>query len=76
MNEPAFPIHPHYQGLTLRDWFAGQALCGILTCPEDHGKALNKDYQVRDALRAEQAYDYAELMLAEKAKREAKGAKS
>lgn len=33
---PAFPLQPasmpeaHYLGMTLRDWFAGQALAGLL----------------------------------------------
>lgn len=34
---PAFPLQPestpeaHYLGMTLRDWFAGQALAGLLS---------------------------------------------
>ncbi len=41
---PAFPMAPdvsgHWSGMTLRDWFAGQALAGMLTNPDDlHGAA-------------------------------------
>lgn len=36
MNEPAFPCSPDgpnyskFSGLTIRDWFAGQALAGMI----------------------------------------------
>ena len=33
-NQPAFPVHTsqevHYYGLTKREWFAGQAMMGLL----------------------------------------------
>ena len=60
-NPPAFPVAvPHnwsmYQdGMTLRDYFAGQALVGIITHP--YGSAG----QWTDA--AEQAYAAADAML-------------
>lgn len=39
----AFPLPPGSKddgrmGMTLRDWFAGQALTGILTRPEAYGE--------------------------------------
>jgi hypothetical protein len=64
-NEPAFPyqfdprfvVHP---GMTLRDWFAGQALAGYIACP------------AMDALTRTEivgfCYEFADLML--KARRE------
>ena len=52
---PAFPG-------TLLDWFAGQALVGLLACPA--GSLCSEG-------NADAAYDYAEAMLAEKARREA-----
>lgn len=61
MNEPAFPcdtsssIHRH-PGMSLRDWFAGMALQGMLASPDTspiHGS---------DAL-ARFAYQYADAML-------------
>jgi hypothetical protein len=48
-NEPAFPrpasnqqpgdrVEPQYaqDGMTMREWFAGQALAGLLACPDLH----------------------------------------
>jgi hypothetical protein len=70
---PAFPVVDHTEidgeynekvdyrmdshGLSLRDWFAGQALIGILSCPvpiKGHPEAI--------------AYGFADAMLAERAK--------
>lgn len=66
---PAFPvveIHPVHGsridlGMTLLDWFAGQALCGLLS---DHTieRVTPEGY-------AQSAYDYAEAMIAERMKR-------
>lgn len=72
-NEPAFPVsealvanEPKYQGMTLRDYFAGQAL-----------EELKIDYSeltvpVRDIPRimAQKAYRIADAMLAERSKHE------
>jgi hypothetical protein len=54
---PAFPIPTDdWRGMTLRDWFAGQALMGKLAyCDE-----------VRIGLVAEEAYMYADAMLAQR----------
>jgi len=56
----AFPIHPgvlvagKYSGMTLRDWFAGQALQGRahrLNSPFDHRDILASDcYAIADAM--------------------------
>lgn len=65
MNEPAFPCSPdgpHYSrfhGLTIRDWFAGQALAAYITAPGDIGaQARTCDDKV-----AEWAYKTADAML-------------
>ena len=65
---PAFPTENehqsgpstmHYEGMTLRDWFAGQALAGILTDTSyDHGKPeiiAKRSYQMADAMLAERS---------------------
>ena len=44
------------QGMTLRDWFAGMALQGMLACPydapwkEDGQKVSQKSYEIADAM--------------------------
>jgi len=70
-NEPAFPVgipadanskHPKYiqVGMTIRQWFAGQALIGLL-----HRDGYNKwEYLANDA------YAVADAMLAERAKKQ------
>ncbi len=61
-NPPAFPTHPGWSGapgMTLRDWFAGQALAGMMACPTISGDYL---------LLAEHSYAAADAMLAERAK--------
>ena len=51
---PAHPNHP--TGMSLRDWFAGQAL---------HGLCSDKEfYSMRIELLALEAYKYADAMLA------------
>jgi hypothetical protein len=47
--------YPPMQGMTLRDWFAGQALAGMLAHPNWHGDLTKhmagKDaYQIADAM--------------------------
>lgn len=73
-NPPAFPLSPgdvpHYEsGMTLRDYFAGQALIGLLST-----------FTVKDVVEMEgqmetlrlgisiDAYQYADAMLKERAK--------
>lgn len=73
MNTPvnsisAFPTKGHFgegwdvapqDGMTLRDWFAGQALCGLMMFETTQGKW--------DEF-AKGAYDCADAMLAEREK--------
>lgn len=65
---PAFPL-PSYDwnthgGMSLRDWFAGQAMAGILANPE----ALRASPPLKHAERAEAAYKAADAMIAERNK--------
>lgn len=74
---PAFPTEPKYSirkdgaqlclaaqpGMTLRDWFAGQALSGILAF---HTADTARQINAKDAALA--AYVYADAMLAEREK--------
>ena len=52
---PAFPIHPRYapkpteEGMTLRDYYAGQALVGLLANFGNHQGACNRDEMVYEA---------------------------
>jgi hypothetical protein len=66
-GDPAFPGNGsrewqfEHSGMWLRDWFAGQALAGILASePEDVAYATN--------VAAERAYRFADAMLAERSK--------
>ena len=52
---------PAHGGLTVLDWFAGKALEGLFT----------GDYDLYDWEKAVRAYEMAELMLAERKKRNA-----
>lgn len=70
-NEPAFPIvedveHDSgyhtvctHKGLTMRDWFAGQALAGILA----NVQAMRAVPPLTHAERADAAYQAADAML-------------
>ena len=51
------------EGLSLRDWFAGQALPEIMR----RSFALSNNAPICGALMAESAYDVADAMLAERA---------
>jgi len=55
---PAFPTryHEDMHGMTLRDWFAGQALAGLLACGEAHDEHT-------DSVTAGAAYKMADAML-------------
>lgn len=57
---PAFPSDRFSElGMSLRDYFAGQALAGLLACDETGG---------RKERFAKVAYEYADAMLAERQK--------
>jgi hypothetical protein len=64
-NQPAFPVSTidgfTQDGMTLRDWFAGQALAGLLAHPDSNIQWI-ADYG------AGRAYKMADAMLAERAK--------
>jgi len=58
---PAFPTYPtHTPGMTLRDYFAGQALVGILLGGGQMGQAA----QENPSIAASWAYQQADAMLA------------
>lgn len=67
-NPPAFPlmVPSHSQwaqgGMSLLDYFAGQALAGMLARPNSDDLSFN--------VASSDAYDYAHAMLAERAKSE------
>lgn len=52
----------YHAGMTLRDWFAGQALAGLA------GNSHDECYRAPPDKHAEWAYQEAEAMLAERAK--------
>jgi hypothetical protein len=54
--------------LELRDWLAGQALTGILMSPNTP-RPGESPLEVHTAALAEQAYAYADAMLAERARK-------
>jgi hypothetical protein len=63
-TEPAFPVinsdhMPEYRGMTLRDWFAGQALAGLCA---DGNLRIPPDKIWPDAV-AEYAYGMADAMM-------------
>lgn len=76
---PAFPHmmavgHRDYaEGLTLRDWFAGQALSAMISkspffdTKGENGKKMTDILQFRADIAAS-AYQYADAMLAERSK--------
>lgn len=57
------PVNPRREGMSLRDWFAGQALIGLC---QAHMSA--EEFVVSPALLARTAYAMADAMLAERAK--------
>ena len=62
---PAFPCHDRhhqlcYQGMTLRQWYAGMALQGILSNPKRHGQEsiqvyIKDSFKMSDAMIAHEA---------------------
>ncbi len=78
-NPPAFPqaltvspcgdvyssnqLYPGSGGMTIRDWFAGQALAGLSANPHAWEEKLPEQWAVM-------AYELADFMLAERSKKE------
>lgn len=67
-NPPAFPmgdpVNGGYDGMTLRDWFAGQAMASMLTgVVTDSGAYARGDC---NAVIVQRAYVIADAMLAER----------
>jgi len=63
-TEPAFPVfdsehYPHYRGMTLRDWFAGQAIMGLCACPS---LSIPMEADWREFL-SDQAFKVADAMM-------------
>ena len=71
-NPQAFPlvsdIIGHYEGMTLRDWFAGQALGAIITATSNGRHYPAREGQSLIEGMAQDAYELADTMLAERAK--------
>ena len=71
-NPPAFPlvsdIIGHCEGMTLRDWFAGQALGAIVTATSNGQHYPAREGQSLIEGMAQDAYELADAMLAERAK--------
>lgn len=53
-NETAFPVPPVLYGMTMREWFAGMAMQGLLAdgC-HDPKSVAQKAFEVADAMLAE-----------------------
>jgi hypothetical protein len=65
---PAFPaadmrIHGTY-GMTLRDWFAGQALASVMGTAENMGQATTEERRMLWAQLSGILYEVADAMLA------------
>jgi hypothetical protein len=75
-DEPAFPIHPDDlkpTGLTVREWYAGQALAGVILAAE-LCYAFGKRAEASDADEyAHDAFLIADAMLAQSAKKQPTG---
>jgi len=54
------------EGMSLRDWFAGMALQGLLACPQV--RQVTKPLKDESTVIASEAFDYADAMLAEREK--------
>lgn len=65
-EHPSYDIPMHHFGMTLRDWFAGQALSFVQdSYPEWQLKAWFGDRSglKREEIKARAAYEYADAML-------------
>lgn len=60
-DEFAHPVFGAQGGMSLRDWFAGQALAGLCSSP-----SMRQIWDATDM--AMQSYQFADAMLAERAK--------
>ena len=71
-NPQAFPTSSINPGMTLRDWFAGQALSGFMADPSNniHRNAPTPEEACANTALA--AYNLADAMVAERAKAGAK----
>lgn len=73
-GDPSYDMPMHHSGMSLRDWFAGQALCSghVRTTMPDHDlRASFGNYRTgirREEILAADAYRLADAMLAERAK--------
>lgn len=78
-NMPAFPSQPlgsdgmpetsAWEGMTLRDWFAGQAILVTANRPHNHGlSAVQIGSEMHPKLAAKAAYAMADAMLAARTK--------
>lgn len=63
---PAFPVPASFftEGMSLRDWFAAQAMAGMLAFPG----AVNDSRSKSATTCARAAYNYADAMMAERAR--------
>jgi hypothetical protein len=59
---PALTEDDEYNGMTLRDWFAGQALTGMLS----HQSAASIDGPASDIFVAGAAFQFADAMMVER----------
>jgi len=69
-NPPAFPNKAGiglYAGMTLRDWFAGQAIAPLATLA-GNGDLGVQEGETNGAAIVRNAYELADLMLAERSK--------
>lgn len=57
-----------YPGMSLRDWFAGQALAGMIANPNTPDQLIGSGWTGSKNMLAEYAYAAADAMLAERSK--------
>lgn len=70
---PAFPLDTNCRcnyGMSMRDYFAGQALMGMISCQDFMNDLIKQDHiESREDARKElssEAYKYADAMIAER----------
>lgn len=72
-GEPAFPTRAEAEavhGMSLRDYFAGQALGGLVTQIASLGEVAKQFSSEPNTVAAKAAYEFADAMLAARAKEE------